>query len=235
MKDHSPAFYRIYRFLLSLALPLYLRFGYRLKTPTPPGPKIIVGNHPMVWDVFPSVVIFKKDFVHHLIEDQIWSLPLTRLILTLTNQIKMNRGVKSMQSMRESLYWLKRGQSLVVAPEGERTSVSDTRQATRGIVWLAERARVPLIPAGLWISDEDLVTSQVRYHFKNRSYTVESFFPRFRGRYFLLFGEPIPLDQYYGKRLTTKKRQEIADRVLDEIYKLRDEARRICEKRDGRT
>jgi 1-acyl-sn-glycerol-3-phosphate acyltransferase len=183
----------------------------------------------MVWDVFPGIIMFKNDIIHTLIEDQIWSFPLVRLILSLTNQVKMNRGVESVQSLRESLYWLKRGHSLVVAPEGERTSVSDTRQATRGTVWLAEKARVPLIPVGLWISDEDLFTKQVRYHFGNRSYTVESFFPRFRARYFLLVGEAIRLDEYYGKQLSSKRRQEIADDVLNAIYRLRDEAKRICE------
>ena len=231
MKRYSPAFFYMYRFLLRIILPLYLRFSYRFKNPVPLGSKIIVGNHPMVWDVFPGIVMFKNDIIHTLIEDQIWSFPLVGLILSLTNQVKMIRGVESVKSLRESLYWLKRGHSLVVAPEGERTSVSETRQATRGIVWLAEKAQVPLIPVGLWISDEDLFTKQVRYHFRNRSYTVESFFPRFRGRYLLLVGEAIRLDEYYRKRLSSKRRQEIADYVLNAIYELRDEAKQICEKR----
>jgi 1-acyl-sn-glycerol-3-phosphate acyltransferase len=230
MKSHSPAFYHIYRILLKIVLSVYLRFGFKLKKPVPPGPKIFVGNHPTVWDVFPTIVLFKRDVIHTLIEDQIWSFPLARLILTLTNQVKMNRGVESMQSLREALAWLKRGHSLVVAAEGERTSVSERRQATRGIIWLAVHAKVPLIPVGLWISDDDLDTKNVRYHFRGRSYTVESFFPRFRGRYFWVFGEAVSLDQYYGKRLSPKQRQEIADSVLNTIYRLKEEAKRICEK-----
>lgn len=185
----------------------------------------------MVWDVFPPIVMCKNDIIHTLIEDQIWSFPLARLILSRTNQIKMNRGVESIQSLRESLEWLKRGQSIMMAPEGERTSVSETREATRGIVWLALKARVPLIPGGLYIAEEDLIMRKVRYHFKNRSYTVDSFFPRFRGRYFILAGEEIRLDRYYGRRLSLQERQEIADSVLESIYQLRDEAKRICEKR----
>jgi 1-acyl-sn-glycerol-3-phosphate acyltransferase len=230
MKRHSPAFYQIYRILLKLLLAVYLRFGYKLKKTIPPGPKIFVGNHPTVWDVFPTIVLFKRDIIHTLIEDQIWSFPLVRLILSLTNQVKMNHGVESMQSLREALYWLNRGHSLVVAAEGERTSVSETRHAARGIVWLAVHAKVPLVPVGLWISDQDLYTKDVRYHFKGRSYTVESFFPRFRGKFFWLFGEAISLDQYYGKRLSPKQRQEIADSVLDNIYRLKEETKRICKK-----
>jgi 1-acyl-sn-glycerol-3-phosphate acyltransferase len=230
MKSYSPAFYQLYRILLTVIMAVYLRFGWMFKKPTPGGPKIIVGNHPTVWDVFPSIVIFKKDLIHTLIEDQIWSFPLVRLILKFTNQVKMNRGVESIQSLREALHWLNRGHSLVVAPEGERTSVNDTRQATRGIVWLAVRAQVPLVPAGLYISEKDLYTKDVRYHFKGQRYTVESYFPRFRARYFLLFGEAIRLEQYYGKRLSSRDRQEIADEVLDTIYALRDEAKQICEK-----
>jgi len=230
MKRHSPAFYYLYRFFLGILLPLYFRFRYRFKKPYPPGPKIIVGNHPMVWDVFPCIVMFKNDILHTLIEDQIWSFPLVRLALSLTNQVKMNRGVGSIQSLRESLAWLKLGHSLVVAPEGERTSVIETREATRGIVWLAAKAKVPLVPVGVWISEEDLYTKKVRYHFQDRSYTVESFFPRFRGRYFLLVGEEIRVDQYYGKRLSPKDRQKIADRVLDTVYQLREELKATCEK-----
>jgi hypothetical protein len=92
------------------------------------------------------------------------------------------------------------------------------------------KAKVPVIPVGIWISEEDLYTKKVRYHFKNKSYTVESFFPHFRGKYFVLVGEEIRLDQYYGKRLSSRKRQEIADRVLAAIYQLRKEAKRTCEK-----
>ena len=230
MKTYSPAYYYIYRFFLRIILPLYFHFRYRFKKSTPPGPKIIVGNHPMVWDVFPIIVMFKLDIIHTLIEDQIWSFPLVRLILSLTNQVKMNRGVESMQSLRESLAWLKRGHSLAVAPEGERTSVTETREATRGIVWLAVKAKVPLVPVGLWISEEDLHTKEVRYHFKNRSYTIESYLPRFRARYFLLVGEEIRLDQYYGKRLSAMDRQEIADKVLAAIYQLKEDVKRTCEK-----
>jgi hypothetical protein len=130
--------------------------------------------------------MFKNDILHTLIEDQIWSFPLVRLALSLTNQVKMNRGVGSIQSLRESLAWLKLGHSLVVAPEGERTSVIETREATRGIVWLAAKAKVPLVPVGVWISEEDLYTKKVRYHFQNRSYTVESFSPAFEGGIFCL-------------------------------------------------
>jgi 1-acyl-sn-glycerol-3-phosphate acyltransferase len=229
MKSYSLAFYYIYRFGLRILLALYLRFRYRFKVRLPAGAKIFVGNHPMVWDVFSPVVMFRNDIVHTLIEDQVWSLPLARLFLSLTNQVKMNRGVESVQSLRESLAWLKRGHSLVVAPEGERTSVAEARAATRGFVWLAAKARVPLIPIGVWISEDDLYMKKVRYHFKNRSYAVDSFFPRFRARYFMLVGEQIRLDRrYYRRHLSPSERQEIADRVLNAVYQLKEEAKQLC-------
>jgi 1-acyl-sn-glycerol-3-phosphate acyltransferase len=231
MKSYSLAYYFIYRFGLRILLTLYLRFRFRFKLRLPVGAKIFVGNHPMVWDVFSPVVMFRHDIIHTLIEDQIWSFPLARLILSLTNQVKMIRGVESVRSLRESLAWLKRGHSLAVAPEGERTSVAEARAATRGFVWLAAKARVPLIPLGVWIAEDDLYLKKVRYHYQGRSYTVDSFFPRFRARYFLLVGEQIRLDRYYdGKHLSPQERQEIADEVLNIIYQLKEEAKQICAK-----
>jgi hypothetical protein len=71
---------------------------------------------------------------------------------------------------------------------------------------------------------------KVRYHHKNRSYTVDSYFPRFRGKYCWVIGETIQLDRYYGKHASPRERQEIADSLLETIYELKEEARRLCER-----
>ncbi len=229
MTRYPSIFFKIYRLLLRAFLPYYLDLRVKIKKPLPAGPKIYAGNHPTVWDVFPPVVAFKHDIIHTLIEEQIWSLPLMNFFLTITNHVEVYRGVKSVKSIKNALRWLARGQALVIAPEGERTAVSDKRSATRGIVRLAVKARVPIVPAGVWIADKDLYMKKVMYHYKNQRYTVDSYFPRFGARYTLVVGKAIHLDEYFGQRLSLATREELADMVMDTIYELKEEAKKLCE------
>ena len=102
-------------------------------------------------------------------------------------------------------------------------------------MWLAIKARVPLVPSGVWIADRDLFMTRVPYRHGGRRYTVDSYFPRFRARYVAVIGEPIYLDRYYDRRITAEERQALADRVLETIYRLREEARRLALRAGHRT
>ena len=219
----------IYRFLLRIYISFVLNLRYEFQEIIAPGPKVIAGNHPTVYDAMAPLVAFRKDVIHTLIEEQIWSLPFMGFLMKITNQVKVYRGVQSVRSIREATEWLKSGDALLMAPEGERTPVGETRAATQGAIRLAIAGRAPIVPFGIWVSAKDTRVKPVDYHYKGNRYTVNSYFPRFRAKYAMVFGKPIHLNEYFGKRLGHQDRQMLADMLQERIYVLRKEAQHLCE------
>jgi 1-acyl-sn-glycerol-3-phosphate acyltransferase len=233
MREATPVFprfiYHLFRYFLGGFLPAFLDMRYRINEPFPPGPKIFAGNHPTAWDVFPPIVVCRNAVLHALIEEQIWSLPGLGFIMKITNQVRMYRGVQSARSIKEAVAWLKRGESLLMAPEGVRTDVRESRIATQGIIRLALEGRAAIVPGGVWVPVEDTRMKPVNYNYKGAKYTVDSYFPRFRGKYAMVYGKAVHLDEYFGKKIGHQKRQELADSILQKIYIYKEEARLLCE------
>jgi 1-acyl-sn-glycerol-3-phosphate acyltransferase len=229
-----PAFYtRVFRWALRTFLRLTLDIRVLFQEPLPPGPKVFAVNHPTVWDAFPVLSFVRTDFVRTLVEEQVWSFFLPRLIFTLSNQIVLYRGAKSARSIEDALFMLARGDSVLIAPEGERTPSGRRVRARRGVARLAVGGRALVIPVGAWIDDRDIVVRKVHYREGGRLYTVESYFPRFRAPYGVVFGRPLSVAEHFGKELSLEDYQEIATRILERIYELEGEARKLFPSRPG--
>jgi len=215
----------IFRVLLSAFLHLFLNIRYATKAEIPAGAKVFAVNHPTVWDAFPILTFVRKEVVHTLVEEQIWSFFLPGLIFRLANQVVLYRGEESRRTVEDALFLLRRGESVLIAPEGERTAPGSEVRARRGVVRLALDGRAAIVPVGVWIDEKDIVMRAVRYRYRGQDYTVDSYFPRFRARYGVLFGEPILLDRHFGKELSREQFQILARLVLDRTYQLAREAR----------
>jgi 1-acyl-sn-glycerol-3-phosphate acyltransferase len=225
MKLYPRVFAEIFRVLLSAFLHLFLDIRFGTKAGIPPGAKVFAVNHPTVWDAFPILTFVRKEVVHTLVEEQIWSFFLPRLIFRLANQVVLYRGEESSRTIEDALFLLRRGESILIAPEGERTAPGSDVRARRGVVRLALDGRAMIVPVGVWIDEKDIVMRPVRYRHGGREYTVDSYFPRFRARYGVLFGEPIRLDRHFGRELSREQFQMLARRVLERTYELAQEAR----------
>jgi 1-acyl-sn-glycerol-3-phosphate acyltransferase len=229
-----PAFYaRIFRGALRTFMRLTLDLRVHFQEPLPPGPKVFAVNHPTVWDAFPILSVVRTDFVATLVEEQVWSFFLPRLFFTLGNQIVLYRGEKSARSIEDALFMLARGDSVLIAPEGERTPCGQRMRARRGVARLAVAGRAAVIPVGAWIDERDIIVRKVAYKEGGRLYSVDSHFPRFRAPYGVVFGRPLVLEEYFDREVTLDEHQAIATRVLDRIYELEEEARRLFPPRPG--
>jgi 1-acyl-sn-glycerol-3-phosphate acyltransferase len=229
-----PAFYTyVFRWALRTFLRFTLDIRVHFQAPLPPGPKVFAVNHPTVWDAFPILSFVRTDFVHTLVEEQIWSFFLPRLFFTLGNQIVLYRGEKSTRSIEDALFMLTRGDSVLIAPEGERTPSGQQVRARRGVARLAVAGRAQVIPVGAWIDERDIILRRVTYKEEGRLYSVDSYFPRFRAPYGVVFGRPISLAKYFDRELSLEQYQEIATGVLNRIYELEMEARGLFPARSG--
>lgn len=227
MKLYPPFYSHVLRWALRTLMRGFLDIRVRFTEALPPGPKVFAVNHPTVWDAFPILSFVTTEFVHTLVEEQIWSFALPRLIFTLSNQIVLYRGEKSARSIEDALFLLRRGESVLIAPEGERTPSGQRVRARRGVSRLAVAGRAAVIPVGAWIDERDIILRRVRYRQQGRVYTVDSYFPRFRAGYGVVFGPPLRLDEHFGRELSPEEHQGIATRVLERIYELEAEAAKL--------
>lgn len=224
MKLEYSGFYRVLHYVLRLLLFIFIRVRCWYEGPGVPGPKLYVVNHPTVYDLFPVMVYGRSRYIHTLVEEQIWSLPVVGSILRMSNQVCLKTGASFMDSFKDSLFLLSKGRSLLMSPEGGRTHPDDDVRARKSVIIMALKGEVPIIPVGVWLNKKDIIIKGVKYNFKNRRYIDMAHFPKFRAKYGILFGRPVYLNEYFGRELKTEEYQGLADRILKEVYRLTEKA-----------
>jgi 1-acyl-sn-glycerol-3-phosphate acyltransferase len=210
-------------------LKFWLRLDYWEEADLPPGPKVLVVNHPTVWDAFPILIWRKRCFVHVTIEDQIWSYPLPRMIFTTGNQIKLNMEPgKGKSAILDSLQilGLRNNHGVLFSIEGGQT-LPETRpkvRARRGAVLLAMEAGCPIIPIGVHVPRRNILRKEFNYDIDGKKYADLSYVPRFRTRYGVMIGKAWRPQEVLTRTSTKEEYQVYADRLLAEVYRLADKA-----------
>lgn len=232
MRIYNPAWYRILYGVLWSWLRFWLRLEYRWEEALPPGPLVLVVNHPTVWDAFPILVWNHPGFVHVTIEDQIWSYPVPRRIFTRANQIKLDmRPGMGRSALRDSLrvLHLRNNHSVLFSIEGGQVLPEDRSgvRARRGAVLLAMEAGCPIVPIGVNLPRRNILRKEFNYEFRGRRYADVSYVPRFRTRYCVCIGRPMDPRACLGPASTKEEYQLFADKVLAEVYRLADEAEKV--------
>ncbi len=224
---YPSVFSYIFKFFLRFFLRFFLKIRHRVHCVLPDGPKVIAVNHPTVWDAFPILSFMKGATIHTLVEEQVWSFLVPRIIFRLSNQIVLYRSEKSLQTIEDAMFVLSKGHSVLIAPQGERTAPGKRVRARRGAARLAVCGRAAVVPVGVWIDEKNIVMKEVRYRYQGRSYTVDSYFPRFRSNYGFIVGRPIYLDSYFNEDQATINYQKIATDILNRIYELSARAKKL--------
>jgi len=101
--------------------------------------------------------------------------------------------------------YLKRGNVLLIYPEGTRTLTGKLQQGKTGIARLVLWAKVPVIPLGIKGTFEILPKGKNIPKLKRATFN---------------FGKPIYFNKYYNKPKTRKLLKTITDNVMQEIAKL---------------
>jgi 1-acyl-sn-glycerol-3-phosphate acyltransferase len=132
-----------------------------------------------------------------------------RWLFDLWGGIPLHRGEADMTAVRAGLDVLKKGWLLTVAPEGTRTGNGRLRQGHPGIVIMALKSEVPILPVAYWGHEQ---------FWQNLKRLRRTDFNLGVGRPFILN----PGDQ----RVTKEIRQQMADEIMFQIARLLPEAYR---------
>jgi 1-acyl-sn-glycerol-3-phosphate acyltransferase len=116
----------------------------------PTGPGLLAANHLGRLD---SPLIFSlvdRTNITSLVADKYQNNLLLRPLVNAVHGIWINREQADFRGLRQALDYIQGGGMLGIAPEGTRSRTGALMPAKTGVAYLAERAGVMVVPAGIW-------------------------------------------------------------------------------------
>jgi len=142
--------YKAFRVVFKLAAPVlcfFRPFEIIGKENMIAGAAMVCSNHSAMIDPFQIAIAFGiDDNVHVIAKIELFRIPVISFLLWKIGMICVDRSVNDIESIKTSLSYLKKGEKVVIFPEGTRLSEFDAQAAKSGAVKMAERAGVPVIP-----------------------------------------------------------------------------------------
>jgi 1-acyl-sn-glycerol-3-phosphate acyltransferase len=166
------------------------------------GAYIYVGNHYSMFDIFyPAHTTCEG--VHYFAKQSVLEIPIVGYWARKVGVIGVNRDGTDIRPIMDAMKVLKNGEKVSLFPEGTRNKVSEEEFLPfhGGAAMLAIKTKTPVIP----------------FVVCNR--------PRVFRRTHVVFGEPMELSEYYGKKLTQEDYDEADDKIKNRLYELRAEYR----------
>jgi 1-acyl-sn-glycerol-3-phosphate acyltransferase len=146
----APRFYRLAQRLVQWLVQLLTRAQTSgLEHIPTSGPFIVATNHlhvldlPVVFTYIPrQLVIFAADKYRGKLGGRIMEF--------VTKTIFVSRGEVDRRALGEAMNVLNSGGVMAIAPEGTRSRTGGLLKGRSGVVYLAARAGVPIVPAVMW-------------------------------------------------------------------------------------
>ena len=141
---------------------------------------ILVGNHLSLADP-PCLLAYVPRHLHFIVKAEAFEQWPLSVILPPGDPIKVSRGKAGLQALRQAEQYLKSGEVVMIYAEGTRSVAGAAQEARAGVVFLAQRTGVPIVPVA--ISGTERV--------------IRRRFPRYwRGRMEMTFSEQFQLKEF---------------------------------------
>jgi 1-acyl-sn-glycerol-3-phosphate acyltransferase len=167
------------------------------------GGVIIASNH-ISWYDPPFVSVSCPREVHFMAKRELFFIPLLGLVIRNLNAFPVSRGKYDRQALEAAIEVLKKGEALIVFPEGTRgRKKGEFLPPKAGIGVLAREGQVPIVPTYISGSDE---LAKVFFSF---------------GRVRVIFGKPIQKEWVMSLPEGKAGYQQIAEEVMRRIRELK--------------
>lgn len=110
------------------------------------GPLILVGNHINFLDAPVSLTFLYPRPVISLVKEETFDKPILKYLFNTWGSISIKRGTADFKAFDNALVSLESGKILAVSPEGTRTNDGKLIRGQTGIVLLALKSGVPILP-----------------------------------------------------------------------------------------
>jgi 1-acyl-sn-glycerol-3-phosphate acyltransferase len=160
------------------------------------GPLIIVTNHVNILEIPIIYTHLQPRRVHGMVLAERWKNPIFGWILDVCETIPLHRNEADLAAIRKALKYLEQGETLIISPEGTRSSDGRLQPAHPGTVLLALHSHAPLLPVVYYGAE----------HYKNNLTRLQ------RTDFHLGVGEPFYLEESGGKATRL-----VRERMMDEV------------------
>jgi len=155
--------YRFARFITHLIVKLFTRLEVQGLEKIPMHDAFIgVSNHLGRLDPLIPYVFIKLDDITMMVAEKYKKVFFLRWFFNMLNCIWVDRFNADLGAMREALARLKRGEILVVAPEGTRSKSESLLEARSGTSYLAARTGVSVLPVALSGTEDRVVVEHLK-------------------------------------------------------------------------
>jgi len=141
----------------------------------PDGPVIFMSNHQSNFDILSLLAKIPRQ-IHWIAKKELFEIPVFGPSMRRGGYIPLDRGDgrKALQSMDEAAKTIRQGKSVVLFPEGTRTTDGNLLPFKRGGFILARKAAVPVIPVTINGSGRINPASQIRLYSGDIHITLHS-------------------------------------------------------------
>ncbi len=143
------AWYRFCRVSSQLLFTAMFRgrvFGTRRVPRT--GGVLLVSNHQSYLDPVLATLALPRE-CHYMARDTLFQNPFFRRLIQSLNAFPIKRGTADVGAIKETLRRLKSGHLVVTFPEATRTRDGSVGPMQPGVILLARKARVPIVPVAI--------------------------------------------------------------------------------------
>lgn len=112
----------------------------------PHGPLILFTNHVNILEIPIIYTRLQPRHVHGMLLAERWKNPLFRWMLDAAESIPLHRAEADISAIRQGLEVLRKGETLIIAPEGTRSHDGKLSSAHPGVVLLALYSHAPILP-----------------------------------------------------------------------------------------
>ncbi len=208
-------FFRLGLPAIDLYENLMFDIDIRRHKPLPPGPKILVSNHPSTTDPF-LILEITPEPVHILIEERLFQVPVFGSYLHLAGHIPVIPG-NGRTAYHTALRKLREKKSVALYPEGAISPLEGGFHKPRtGAARLALEAGVPVVPIGVALDRSRLRLIETRVKGKMALGTWY-----FRGPYALTVGSPLV---FHGNVEDHNLVETVAAQIMHSILRLEKES-----------
>jgi 1-acyl-sn-glycerol-3-phosphate acyltransferase len=167
------------------------------------GPLILVGNHVNFLEAPVMIPHLHPRPVTGIAKRESWKNPLFFFLFNVWDVIPIDRGTVDREAFRLSVEALEKGKMLAIFPEGTRSKDGCLLQGKPGVVALAIRSKVPLVPMAF--------------------YGYENFWPNLkrlrRSDFHIRIGKPFHINTG-GEGLSRDARQAVTDEIMCKVAEL---------------
>lgn len=186
--------YYLARLLSRIIFKTVFRLKVTGKENLPDGGFIIASNHNSLIDP-PLVGAALRQPVYFMAKKELFEIPIFGALIRSTHAFPVDRTAPELSSIKKAISLLKSGKVLLIFPEGTRKT---TGKIHRGIVLLAHKAGVPVVPSKIYNNENIRKLLQIRY----------------------VIGKPMTILPESGKRVSSKTYRQFVSQVMEEIKAL---------------